>query len=133
MKCEKLDVWKRSAALSAEIYLYSKNLKDYGFRDQITRAGLSVPSNIAEGLERQSDRESWRFLDIAHGSAAELKTQIYIGMKIDYIEKERGKQWIDEIENISRMIGGLKRSLLKKTDDGRRTTDDETPPEVAYA
>jgi four helix bundle protein len=127
VKCEKLDVWKRAAALSAEIYLYSKNLNDYGFRDQITRAGLSVPSNIAEGLERQSDRESWRFLDIAHGSAAELKTQIYIGMKIEYIDREQGKQWIEELENISRMIGGLKRSLLKKSDDGRRTTDDGAP------
>ncbi len=54
---EELDVWKRSARLSAEIYKTLAELKDYGFRDQITRAGLSIPSNIAEGYERNSNKE----------------------------------------------------------------------------
>jgi len=111
MKCENLDVWKRSAALSSNIYLYFRESKDYSFRDQITRSGLSVASNIAEGIERASDKETHRFLDIAQGSCAELKTQIYIGMKIDYIDKETGKAWIDEISEINRMIGGLKKSI----------------------
>ena len=131
MKCEKLDVWKKSAALSADIYKYFRQCNDYGFKDQITRAGLSVPSNIAEGIERNSDRESYRFLDIAQASAAELKTQVYIGMKIDYIEGEQGKKWIGEIEDIARMIGGLKRRVL--SNDKRQTTNDLTPPEVANA
>ena len=122
MKCEKLDVWKKSAALSAEIYLYFRDLKDYGFKDQITRSGLSVPSNIAEGLERNSDKESYRFLDIAQASAAELKTQIYIGMKIDYIDRAKGKEWIDELEDIGKMLGGLKRKFL--SNDKRQTTND---------
>ena len=52
MRFEELDVWKRSARLSAEIYKKLCSLKDYGFKDQITRSGLSVPSNIAEGFER---------------------------------------------------------------------------------
>ncbi|WP_353661227.1 four helix bundle protein [Hydrogenimonas sp. SS33] len=130
MKCESLDVWKKSAALSADIYVAFRESKDFGFKDQITRSGLSIPSNIAEGLERNSDKESWRFLDIALGSAAELKTQIYIGMKIDYIEMKKGKEWIQELESISRMINGLRRSLEKKTSDQRPTTNDATKKDV---
>jgi len=114
MKCENLDVWKRSASLSSELYLYFRESKDYGFKDQITRSGLSIPSNIAEGIERESDKESLHFLDIAQGSCAELKTQIYIGMKIDYIDRENGKKWIEEIAAINRMIGGLKKSIKKE-------------------
>ena len=75
---EELEVWKRSARLSAEIYKAFAELKDYGFRDQITRASLSVPSNIAEGYERNSDKEMANFLNYAKGSAGELRTQIYI-------------------------------------------------------
>lgn len=52
MAFEDLDVWKRSAGLSADIYKMLKDLKDYGFKDQMTRSGLSIPSNIAEGMER---------------------------------------------------------------------------------
>ncbi len=90
MKCESLDVWKRTSRLSADIYLYFKEFNDYGFKDQITRSSLSVASNIAEGVERYSDKETIRFLDIARASCAELMTQIYIGIKIGYIEKEIG-------------------------------------------
>ncbi len=84
MQFEDLEIWKRSARLSADIYKELANLKDYGFKDQITRSGLSVPSNIAEGYERQSDKETVNFLNYAKGSAGELRTQIYIGMDIGY-------------------------------------------------
>ena len=76
MRFEDLDVWKRSARLSANIYSELRDLKDYGFRDQITRSGLSIPSNIAEGIERESAKESVRFLSYAKGSCGELRTQI---------------------------------------------------------
>ena len=114
MKCEKLDVWKRAASMSAQIYRYFRESKDFGFKDQITRSGLSVPSNIAEGLERISEYEKIRFLDIARGSVAEAKTQIYIGMKIDYIERETGQSWISEYEIIGRMVTGLIHSIQSK-------------------
>ncbi|EAR09466.1 four helix bundle protein [Reinekea blandensis] len=87
MNFEKLDVWKLSAQLSSELYLELKDLKDYGSKDQMTRSGLSVPSNIAEGMSRENVAERKRFLNIAYGSAAELKTQLWIGMKINYIDK----------------------------------------------
>ncbi len=82
---EELEVWKRSARLSADLYKALCDLKDFGFRDQITRAGLSIPSNIAEGYERGTDKEMANFLNYAKGSAGELRTQIYIGMDIGYI------------------------------------------------
>ncbi len=107
MRCENLDVWKRAAALSADIYLHLADLKDFGFKDQLTRSGLSVPSNIAEGMERVPNQEKVRFLDIARASLAEARTQICIGMKIGYVAKERGKKWIEEAESIAKMISGL--------------------------
>ena len=62
--------------------MYGSDLRDFGFRDQIARAGLSVPSNIAKGYERDSNKEVANFLNYAKGSAGELRTQIYIGMEI---------------------------------------------------
>ena len=111
MNFENLDVWKRSAQLSAELYLYFSNSKDFGFKDQITRSGLSVPSNIAEGMARTSQQERKRFINIAQGSIAELKTQIWIGMKIDYIDKHKGKYFVTEASEIAAMLGGLYRTL----------------------
>ena len=92
MAFEDLEVWKRSASLSAEVYKVLKSLRDYGFKDQITRSGLSIPSNIAEGIERDSDKETKHFLSYAKGSCGELRTQVYIGMKIGYISKENGNK-----------------------------------------
>ncbi len=113
MAFEDLDVWKRSAGLSADIYNELKQLNDFGFKDQITRSGLSIPSNIAEGLERNSDKEKVNFLSYAKGSCGELRTQIYIGMKIGYLSKEIGSQWIAETKEISAMLVGLMGSIRK--------------------
>jgi four helix bundle protein len=111
MKFQRLDVWKRSAALTCEVYIALKTLSDMGFRQQITRSCLSMPSNIAEGWERSSDKERCRYLDIAKGSAAEFITQVYIGRKIGYIPQEAGKYWIQETEEIAAMLAALKQSL----------------------
>jgi len=108
---EDLAVWKRSARLSAELYKSLRELKDFGFRDQITRAGLSIPSNIAESYERESGKEMTNFLNYAKGSAGELRTQLYIGMDIGYIEREAGMQWIKEAEESSRMLHGLMQTI----------------------
>ena len=111
MKFEDIEVWKRSARLSADLYKYFSSCKDFGFKDQITRAGLSVPSNIAEGAERSSDKEFSRFLQYSKGSCGELRTQIYIGIEIGYIEPEIGKEWIKETQEISAMIVGFIKKL----------------------
>jgi four helix bundle protein len=117
LRFEDLDVWKRSARLSAELYKALKSCKDFSYRDQVTRAGISVPSNIAEGFERESDKECLQFLSYSKGSCGELRTQIYIGIDAGYIEKETGRNWINETIEISAMLMGLmktKRSFLEK-------------------
>ena len=113
MAFENLKVWKKSARLSGDIYKELKNLKDFGFKDQITRSGLSIPSNIAEGIERTSDKETINFLSYAKGSCGELRTQIYIGMDIGYISKDIATNWIEETKEISAMLVGLMKSLNK--------------------
>ncbi|MCC9642725.1 four helix bundle protein [Rhodopirellula sp. JC740] len=107
MSYENLEVWKRSARLSATLYQQTKALRDFGFRDQLTRSGLSVPSNIAEGYERDSDKEIARFLAYAKGAAGELRTHILIGIEAGYIEKPDGQQWADEALQLGRMMGAL--------------------------
>lgn len=110
MRFEDLDVWKRAMNLSVDIYRSLADLRDYGFKDQITRSGLSVPSNIAEGFERNSQKECVSFLSYAKGSCGELRTQTIIGMEIGYIDRTLGKRWLSEAESISQMLGGLIRT-----------------------
>ena len=114
MKFEDLEIWKRSARLSAELYKKLAECKDFGFRDQITRSGLSVPSNIAEGFERDSERDFIRFLRYAKGSCGELRTQVYIGINIGYIERSIGKTWVNETREISAMLVGFINSIKKQ-------------------
>ena len=107
MSFEDLDVWKRSARLSATLYQQTKEVRDFGFRDQLTRSGLSIPSNIAEGYERDSDAEIARFLTIAKGSAGELWTQIWIGIEAGFLNKDDARVWADEAKQIGRILGAL--------------------------
>ena len=113
MKFEDLEVWKRSSRLCADLYKHFQGIKDFGFRDQITRSALSIPSNIAEGVERDSIKDFARFLQYSKGSCGELRTQIYIGIDIDYIEPAVGKKWIQETKELSAMLVGLSKSLKK--------------------
>lgn len=108
---EELEVWKKAARLSVDIYKELVSLKDYEFRDQITRSGLSIPSNIAEGHERRSDKETANFFSYAKGSAGELRTQVYIGIEIGYITKEIGRKWLIEVTEISKILHALIRKL----------------------
>ncbi|PPK76260.1 four helix bundle protein [Methylobacter tundripaludum] len=107
---EDLDVWRRSSRLCVDIYKGLATCKDYGFRDQITRSCLSIPSNIAEDFERGSDKDSNKFFYYAKGSSGELRTQIYIGIEIGYISKETGISWKNEAEHISKMLSALIKS-----------------------
>lgn len=111
MRFEKLEVWQRSVELSVEVYEHFAGHRDFGFRDQITRSLLSLPSNIAEGYERLSDREKALFLNYAKGSAGELRTQVHIGSRIGYIPEDVGSRWIDEVEQLSRMLFAIIRTM----------------------
>jgi len=113
MRFEDMDVWKKSSRLSVLIYQHFADLKDYGFKDQITRSSLSIPSNIAEGIERLTVKEKKNFLNYSKGSCAELRTQIYIGVEIGYIARGTGSTWAKETEEISAMLNGLMKYLDK--------------------
>jgi len=110
---EKLDVWKRSCRLAVTLYQELRDSKEWGFRDQITRSALSVPSNIAEGYERNSRKEYLQFLRIAKGSCGELRTQLYIGARTGMLDPELSEELIRESCEISKMLGGLISTLRK--------------------
>ncbi len=108
---EELDVWKRAVALGADVYRKLAKCSDFGFRDQTTRSALSIPSNIAEGMERSSVADRAKFLDYARGSCGELRTQAVVGTKAGFIESAVSAAWVNESREISAMIQGLIRSL----------------------
>jgi four helix bundle protein len=108
---EKLDVWRRSHALSIELYRLLADCRDWGFKDQITRSGNSIADNIAEGAERLTKPEFKQFLGYAKGSAGETRSQVMRAIPLGYISSETGQRLIQELREISRMIHGLIKSL----------------------
>ena len=109
-KFEDIKAWQKARELSKEIYLLTNKgdfSKDYSLKDQVRRCSVSVSSNIAEGFERQSDKEFSRFLYIAKGSCGELRSQIYIALDINYINEEQAQEIQNKAIEISKMISGL--------------------------
>jgi len=105
-----LTVWQRAKALAVSVYKHTNEgtlARDYGLRDQLRRAVVSVPSNIAEGDERDTNKESVRFLYIAKGSLAEVITQIEIAFEIGYFNKSQREVLLSECDAIGRMLGSL--------------------------
>ncbi len=119
---EEIEVWQKARELTRQIYELSiKSLlaKDFGLRDQIRRARISVMSNIAEGFERSGTGEFLQFLAVAKGSIGEVRTHLYIALDQGYLDKATFDQLSNQTREISRMIGGLmnylKRTKLKGT------------------
>ena len=108
---EELEVWQRSCSLAVRLYKVLDECRDYSLKDQITRAAVSIASNIAEGAERGSAADFIRFLHIAKGSAAELRTQLYIAREIGVIAEQIQKELNHEVVSISKMLHGLIKSL----------------------
>ena len=112
---EELDVWKKACQLSVQVYDVIGESRDFAIRDQITRSALSIASNIAEGAERNSRPDFVRFVHVAKGSAAELRTQLYIASKIGVISVEQMNQLVEECKGISAMLQALARGLSKSS------------------
>ena len=108
---EDLEVWKKACRLSVRLYELLKDCRDYGIKDQMHRSSISIPSNIAEGSERDSIPDFQRFINIAKGSAAELSTQIYISREIKILSESDAKELIHELKAISKMLQALHNSL----------------------
>lgn len=90
--------------LCDEIYSELKNCKDYGLRDQMQRSSVSIPSNIAEGFELNTNKAFIRHLYIAKGSSGELRTQIYVAINQGYISDKKWKELIEMYKKLSAMI-----------------------------
>ena len=114
-KIEDINVWKESIDLVLYAYKLinqSKTFqKDYGFKDQVQRSAVSIPSNISEGFERETNAEFIRFLYIAKGSCGELRTQLLIAYKLGYINEENFNYADDKCRHIASMIANLIKSL----------------------
>ena len=104
---EDLQVWQNAVEFSTCIYTILKECRDFSYRDQICRASVSVPSNIAEGFERQYNKEFIQFLYIAKGSAGEVRTQLLIGHKLGYISKGDYESLLENIIKISSQLFNL--------------------------
>lgn len=111
-----LKVWKRSKDLAIKIYQvtgHGKFKTDLGLKDQLRRCSVSIPSNIAEGDARETDKEAVRYLYIAKGSAAELLTQLIIAHEINYLDKDLFEDLVDDCQAISGMLSRLIASRSK--------------------
>ncbi len=113
----KLEVWTRSIDLVSELYLATKDFPKnelYGIVSQIRRAGVSIPANIAEGSARTGKKEFLHFLSISSGSSSELATLLLISKKVHYLDENQYNSLSMQLNSISRMLTGLKKSIMKQ-------------------
>src|SRR5207253_6778623 len=111
---EDLEVWQRGCRLSVSIFQTFEGFKNFTLKDQIGRALLSIPCNIAEGSKRGSTKDFAHFLNYSKGSCGELRTQLYIARKLKAVAKSDFENPIAEAKEISAMLQGLRRSVLLK-------------------
>ncbi|TWT69872.1 four helix bundle protein [Crateriforma conspicua] len=103
---EDLEVWKRACRLAVYVYQSFDRKQPWGLQDQMQRSAVSIASNIAEGYERTT-KDFIRFLTIAKGSAAELRTQALIAGKVNELKSEQAKHIADEAKVLSKMLQSL--------------------------
>ena len=111
---EDLEVWRRSRILAVEVCRVFRECRDFALRDQVTRSAISVPSNIAEGAERNTQPEFVQFIGYAKGSLAELRTQLMIARDLAYLEAAQAVPLLDEAEQLSKMLYRLAESQKAK-------------------
>ena len=107
---EDIEAWQRARALTREIYRTSnvgRFAKDFGLRDQIQRAAVSIMSNIAEGFERSGSGEFAQFLSIAKGSTGEVRSQFHVALDQEYVTQAEFERLIAGVNETARMISGL--------------------------
>ncbi len=107
---EELEAWRRSRELAREIYSVSKKgpfARDFGLRDQVRRAAVSIMSNLAEGFERGGDREFIHFAAQAKGSSAEVRAQLYVALDQGYIDQQTFDRLTATTIEINQMLAGL--------------------------
>lgn len=131
---EDLVGWQKARELNTEIYRCTNSgafAKDYGLRDQIRRASISISSNIAEGFDRASRAEFHHFVAIAKGSCAEVQSQLYLALDVGYLARCEFECLMDKAKEVARLLGGLRKSLQsegKMSDEKRMDSDKQRGP-----
>jgi four helix bundle protein len=113
-KFRDLLVWQKAMELAEQVYVLTKGFpvdERYGLQSQVRRCSVSIPSNIAEGAGRNSDKEFRYFLSIALASGFELETQLLLASKFNYIIKEKLEAVISKLQEVQKMLNGLQKSL----------------------
>lgn len=115
---EDLEVWKRGCQLAVEVYVATHGSTDFALKDQMQRAAISIPSNIAEGCERDSTPDFIKHLRYSKGSCGELRTQLYVSERVrkrlNQPLLEGSREMIAETREISKMLQGLINSLRRR-------------------
>jgi four helix bundle protein len=108
---EEIIIWQKSKIVVIDIYNAFKQNTDYSFRDQIRRAAVSIMNNIAEGYERKGNKEFAKFLYIAKGSCAEVRSMLYLALDLNYTSKEDFDELYKKTLEISKMLSSLIKTL----------------------
>jgi len=112
-KFEDILAWQKAKQLTIYIYRLFKDSRDFGFKDQILRAVLSIMNNIAEGFERRGDKELKNFLFIAKGSCAEVRSMLYVALEFGYINKNDFNNLYNLTIEISKILSGFIKALCQ--------------------
>lgn len=110
-KFEDIIAWQKAKELTLLIYAVFKDSKDFGFRDQMQRASVSIMNNIAEGFERRGDKEFKHFLFIAKGSCGEVRSMLYLALSLGYMDKKQYEEHHSLSVEISRLLSGFIKTL----------------------
>ena len=111
--------WQKARSLAARIYKATSEgnfARDFGLKDQIRRAAVSIMSNIAEGFERGRPSEFHQFLSIAKGSCAEVRSQLYVSLDAGYLSDQSFKDLLELADEVGQIIGGLRASVERRRD-----------------
>ncbi len=121
---EDLVAWQRARVLAGRVYACTRVepfSRDFGLCGQIQRAAVSVMANIAEGFEKQRPAEFGRFLDIAKGSLAEVRSHLYIASDVGYISPQASAELLELVDQTGRVIAGLRRSTQRTPSSGHQS------------
>lgn len=114
-KFEDIIAWQKAQNLAVNIYMAFAELKDFGFKDQICRASISISNNVAEGFDRNSDADFAKFLYYSKGSCSEVRSMLYLASRLNFIETQTKTELIKDTQEISKILTGLIKSLNVKS------------------
>ena len=117
-KFEDIVAWQKARELTRKVYAHSKTgvfAKDFGLKDQIQRASVSIMGNVAEGYDRGGDKEFIQFFSVSKGSCGEVKSHLYVALDQQYINSPQFNQLYNSADEVGRLLGGFM-AYLKQSD-----------------